>query len=138
MTASKWENFTEEELTCPCGCGRQEMDDIFMQEMVERRKECGFAWPVTSGFRCPEYNDEIYVRRGFEKGAHLSGPHTTGRAMDILLSRKKADIADRSVVISGIVTGRGWKQHGKNRFLHFDNLPNADGQPRPTIFSYPS
>jgi zinc D-Ala-D-Ala carboxypeptidase len=33
-------------------------------------------------------------------------------------------------------TGIGVKQHGAGRFIHLDDLPNAEGQPRPHLWSY--
>jgi RimJ/RimL family protein N-acetyltransferase len=33
-------------------------------------------------------------------------------------------------------TGMGFQQKGNSRFLHLDDLPDAPGQPRPTVWSY--
>lgn len=33
-------------------------------------------------------------------------------------------------------TGIGIQQKGGDRYIHLDNLPNAPGQPRPTVWSY--
>lgn len=130
-TPSKWEYFSKEELECSCGCGHGEdmMNGTFMGTMIIIRRACGFAFPVTSGYRCPEFNSRI---------SHTGpdGPHTTGRAMDIKLSRKQADIADRTAVKMVSITGRGFKQHGDHRFIHLDDLPDAPGRPRPIIWSY--
>ena len=130
-TSSKWEYFSKEELECPDGCGHGEdmMDDTFMTTMVVIRRACGFPFPVTSAYRCPAYNARIST-------TGEAGPHTTGRAMDIALSRHQADIADRIAVKMVAITGRGWKQHGNSRFLHFDDLPEAEGRPRPAIWTY--
>lgn len=130
-TPSKWEHFSKEELACKCGCGggEDQMDDTFMRTMVLIRKEAGFPFPVSSGYRCPEYNARVSI-------TGQDGPHTTGRAMDILLSRRRADVVDRLAVKMGAITGRGWNQKGDHRFLHLDDLPDAPGRPRPTIWSY--
>ena len=70
MTASRWDHFTQEELACQCGCGHGEdrMDDTFMRTMVLLRGQAGFVFPVSSGYRCPDHNDAIYVKRGAPVG----------------------------------------------------------------------
>ncbi len=75
--------FSEEELTCNCGCGRQEMDDDFMQVMDSIRENLGYPLIVTSAYRCPEYNNRVST-------TGYNGPHTTGKALDIAISGEKA------------------------------------------------
>ena len=67
------EHFTKQELMCPCGCGRCEMDETFMQHIELARSATLFPWGINSGYRCPEHDAEI---RG-------DGNHPTGRALDI-------------------------------------------------------
>lgn len=130
MTASKWNHFTLEELTCHCGCGRMEMDDHFMKKIVELRERVGFALPVTSGYRCPEYNNRI-SHSGF------NGPHTTGRAIDFLVMGSRASIIIGYATEYGMV-GIGLNQKGahEERFIHMDNLPNGPDRPRPWVWTY--
>jgi len=113
------------------------MDPTFMYTMVSMRKELGFAFPVTSGFRCFAYNDDIYVRRGFAPGTHGSGPHTTGHALDMNLYDARL-CAFLELAFKRGMTGFGLKQHGprNKRFVHIDNLPKAVGQPRPHMWTY--
>lgn len=127
-TPSKWDYFTEEELRCPC-CGEQHMDDTFMMAIVLLRRQAGFAFPVTSGYRCPSYN---------VKKSHtgIAGPHTTGRALDIAVSRGSCFELIRLALASMHITGIGLRQHGDGRFIHLDDLPKLDNRPRPTIWTY--
>ncbi len=133
---SPWPYFTIEEVTCKCGCGEMNMDGRFMRTILEMRKELDFPFIITSGYRCPEYNDYLYTERGELPGEHLNGPHTTGRALDIQISHARADrLIEASYKYK--MTGRGIYQRGNihGRFIHIDNLP-PDTHPRPRIWSY--
>jgi zinc D-Ala-D-Ala carboxypeptidase len=100
----------------------------FMDKVEKLRDRLGFQMPVTSGYRCPEYNNRI-------SGTGRTGPHTTGRAIDIGVSHSRALEMIRMALSVGF-TGIGVKQHGAGRFIHLDDLPNAEGQPRPHLWSY--
>lgn len=128
MFISKY--FTYEEMKCHCGkCDSDgtEMKQQFMDKLDVAREKFG---PITisSAYRCPAYNEHIST-------TGLKGPHTTGRASDILVSREEAY---RLLLIAYEVgfTGIGIKQTGISRFLHFDDLTQGDGFPRPTVWSY--
>ena len=56
--------------------------------------------------------------------------------MDIAISGSRAVELVRMALASGF-TGLGVNQKGDARFIHLDDLPNKDGQPRPHIWSYP-
>ena len=130
MTDSIWEHFTIEELQCPC-CGKMEMNHAFMNEVVELRKEADFPFPVNSGYRCPQYNSTL-------SSTGPTGPHTTGRALDIGVSGNRAHRLVELAMRRGF-TGIGIKQHGAHgkRFVHIDNLSGHDTQgKRPWIWSY--
>lgn len=122
-----WDHFSEKELTCPCGCGRQEMNDVFMNRLVRVRKLCNFPFIVTSAFRCPDYNDSI-------SSTGREGPHTTGRAVDIQVSGSKSHRI-LSIALTQRMLGIGLNQKGshKKRFIHLDDL--TDG-PRPWVWTY--
>jgi len=131
-TPSQWQYFSKEELTCHCGkCGRMDMDSEFMNKIVAMRRELGFPFIVTSAFRCPEYN----AKPPFTTGEN--GPHTTGHAMDLLVSHEGALRVVDSALRHGM-TGIGVKQHGPGeaRYLHLDDLEAPD-YPRPNLWSYP-
>ena len=123
-----WEYFTDEELTCKCGCGQMEMDDLFMTKVVAMRKALGFPFIVTSAYRCPEHNNKV-------SKTGLNGPHTTGRALDIAVRGEHAlDVI--SAIRTHNLTGLGVKQHGPDRFVHFDDLGPTASRPRPWVWSY--
>ena len=124
---SLYPNFTEAEMRCR-GTGRCDMDPNFMARLQALRTEYGRPMAVTSGFRAPEYNVRVS-----ESGT--SGPHTTGRAVDIAV--RGADALDLIVLaVKHGFTGIGVKQDGMGRFVHLDDLPEIPGRPRPTIWSY--
>lgn len=126
QTPSPWKHFTMEELTCPCGCGRMEMADAFMQRIVAMREEAGFAFIVSSGFRCPAHNEQV-------SDTGPNGPHTTGHAIDILCRGHESHRLLALAIKHGI-TGIGVNQKGPSgRFLHFDDLVE---DLRPWVWSY--
>lgn len=123
------ENFTRAELQCKCGCGEIPPEE-FIAHLQALREAAGFAIPINSGFRCPEYNAQV-------SGTGRDGPHTKG-AIDAGVT------GARALTLIGLALARGWtgigvKQHGPylGRFIHLDRLPNAEGQPRPHCWTYP-
>lgn len=120
------EHFTSEELACKCGCGLlPPLDDIKALERVRLR--CGFPFFITSGARCPDYNDKV-------SKTGRNGPHTKG-AFDIgVIGNRALEVIDAARAEG--FTGIGVQQKGKDRFIHIDRLPNDEGQPRPWIWSY--
>lgn len=120
-------NFSDSELMCKCGCGMlPQRSFIFLVQAI--RNEFGKPMPVASAARCPWHNAKV-------SKTGESGPHTTGRAIDVAVSRADAYELIRIALAYGM-TGVGVQQKGDARFIHLDNLPNEPGQPRPTIWSY--
>jgi uncharacterized protein YcbK (DUF882 family) len=122
-------NFTRAELACKCGCGGIPPAD-FIEALQQLREAYGKPMPINSGYRCPEHNAKV-------SSTGLTGPHTKG-AVDVGLTGKEA------LELLRIASERGWtgvgvRQHGAygGRFLHLDRLPQAEGQPRPHLWSYP-
>ena len=111
-----WDHFTQEELTCHCGCGQSLMDHFFMQELVALRKQVGFALPVSSAYRCPAYNSKVS-----KKNTGLDGPHTKGAAVDIVISHTLATMLVIAALNRGFL-GVGIRQHGpfRERIVHLD------------------
>jgi uncharacterized protein YcbK (DUF882 family) len=70
--------FKKSEFTCKCGCGRTFMEPDFLKKLDDLRSRVDFPFFVTSGFRCPSYNERI-------SSTGRTGPHTTGRAVDLQL-----------------------------------------------------
>jgi zinc D-Ala-D-Ala carboxypeptidase len=109
-------------------CGANKMDAAFLEQLDELRHSYGKPLVVTSGYRCPEHNAKV-------SSTGRTGPHTTGRAADLQVDRANALQLLKLALALGF-TGIGVNQKGSGRFLHVDNLPNAPGQPRPTLWSY--
>lgn len=124
-------HFNESEVACKCGCGMLPRLD-FMEKVETLRVAYGKPLKVTSAARCPEYNAKV-------SSTGLTGPHTTGRAIDFGVSGADAHHLLRTAMRHCNFTGIGVSQKGphEKRFLHFDDLPNAEGQPRPTVWTYP-
>lgn len=110
------------------GSGREFMDPYFLANIDALRYRCGFPLVITSGYRSPEYNNQV-------SGTGHTGPHTTGKAADIAVSRENAYTLLRIAFDMECFTGIGVKQSGDGRFIHLDTL-TEDEAPRPTIWSY--
>lgn len=120
-------HFSDAELACRCGCGMLPKRD-FMERVEILRLRYGRPMRVTSAARCPEYNAKV-------SSTGRTGPHTTGRAIDIGIDRADAYELLGLALDAGF-SGIGVQQKGQGRFLHLDDLIDEPGQPRPTIWSY--
>ena len=100
----------------------------FMDKVEALRLAYGKPLAVTSAARCPNHNARV-------SGTGRTGPHVTGRAIDLAVDRGDAYRLLRMALEAGF-SGLGFQQKGAGRFLHLDDLPNAPGQPRPTIWTY--
>ena len=124
----RWSNFTRAEMACKCGCGRADMVPEFMDKLQALRTLYGRPMVVTSAFRCIEHNIKV-------SSTGATGPHTTGRAVDIGI--RGADAHALLLQVARLkFSGIGVNQKGGARFIHIDDLPDAPGCPRPTIWSY--
>jgi len=125
-------HFSDDELRCKCGCGMLPKRD-FMEKIERLRVAFDRPMPVTSAARCPEHNAKV-------SSTGLTGPHTTGRAIDVAVDREDAFdllmLVGRMNLLSLGITGIGFQQKGAGRFMHLDDLTNEPGQPRPTLWSY--
>lgn len=120
-------HFDLAEFACKCGeCGSTgaEMDPDFLYMLDNLREDCGFPFIVTSGYRCPDYNDEI-------ASTGRDGPHTTGKAVDISAAFAQAHTLLKKAMhrdIPGIgINGRG---EYRKRFIHLDTLRGENSRPR--------
>ncbi len=122
-----WPNFSEKEMSCK-HCGIQDMKIDFMNSLQELRRLFGKPLVISSAYRCPEYNNKI-------SSSGLKGPHTTGKAVDILIFGKEAYNLLNLAIDLGF-TGIGVNQKGniKQRFIHLDTI--NDELIRPNIWSY--
>jgi len=122
-------HFSKNELACKC-CGTADMETVFMERLEKLRIQFGKSMRLSSAYRCPAHNSEV-------SNTGASGPHTTGQAVDVLIGGKDA-LWLINIAISLGFSGIGIKQKGpyEQRFIHFDDLEEASGRPRPWIWSY--
>lgn len=117
--------FTDKELQCKCGCGQNYMNTSFMYALDVLRERYGKPIVLSSAYRCPEYNDKV-------SSTGRTGPHTTGKAVDIVCRGTDAyEIMHLAFEIG--FSGIGVSQKGDSRFLHLDML---DHDLRPWVWSY--
>jgi uncharacterized protein YcbK (DUF882 family) len=128
-----WPFFLEDELRCPCGCGRADMDPAFMHSFVEFRRAVNSPIVLTSAFRCPEYDLELRSSRDQSS----TGAHSRGRAIDANMWGDRLWNA-LGFAISADLLGIGLQQKGayNTRFVHFDNMISETGRPRPWVWTY--
>ena len=128
MTDWRWHNFTADEMRCRCGCGRADMSPLFMDVLQTIRMQYGKPMRVSSGYRCPSHNAKV-------SSTGPGGPHTTGKAVDILVSGKDAHTLLQLCMAHMDVTGIGVSQKGAHdsRFIHIDTIEEGL---RPWLWSY--
>lgn len=120
------EHFSDAELRCKCGCGRNEMDDGFLA-MLEQLRTLSGSQPlrITSGYRCPSHNANV-------SKTGQTGPHTTGRAVDIALTPENSRTLIYAAFGMGFA-GIGLALKGPGRFLHVDD---AHTRTAPALWGY--
>ena len=128
-TLWRWRYFTPREMACQ-GTGRLYVVPGFMDRLEELRKSFDSPMIVSSGYRSEEHNERV-------SSTGKTGPHTTGRAVDILIAGELAFKLHRLAPMHGF-TGIGVNQKGdwSGRILHLDDLPDGPGCPRPRLWSY--
>ena len=100
----------------------------FLDRLERLRVAFNRPMPLSAGFRCPMHNMAVS-----ETGA--TGPHTTGHAVDVKVTRGEAYALTLLACRLGF-TGLGFAQKGAARYMHLDDLPDAPGQPRQHVWSY--
>ena len=136
MSDYEWsdiKHFKPSEFACRCGtCGSTgyEMDLYFVNKLDQIRERCGFPLVVTSGYRCPSWNTQVST-------TGRDGPHTTGKAADVLVHGSNAHRLVQQCSLGGWFSGIGLNQKGdiNSRYIHLDILTAPD-HPRPWIWTY--
>ena len=122
-----WEFFRPEEIACK-ESGTLIIVPEFMNKMDDLRRRIGKPIVINSWYRSPEHNAAVST-------TGLTGPHTTGRAVDI------SELGEDALLLTVYgyelgFTGFGWKQKGGGRFVHMDDLLAATNRPRPWTWTY--
>ena len=110
-------------LACSC-CKAKGMSPSFLDLMDQIRDAVGEPLTVTSGYRCPKHNAKV-------SSTGSTGPHTTGRAIDI-----KADSRLRFLLIQAALKQGITRIGVADNFIHIDNLGELDGFPSPRVWVY--
>ena len=121
-------NFSRAELACR-HCGELHMPVADIDRLQRLRDKVGHVLIVSSAYRCPQHNNAV-------SKTGRDGPHTKG-AVDIAIHGPEAFHLVVAALALGY-TGIGVQQTGplEKRFIHLDSLPDAEGSPRPFIWSY--
>lgn len=129
LSGWRWPHFSPWEMRCK-GTGGVKLYIPFMDFLEDLRADCGFALPVSSGYRSPWHNNRV-SKSGFR------GPHTTGKAGDVQCHTQKAYWVQRHAHARG-ATGVGSRQTGKfsARFIHVDIVRQNPHIPRPMVWGY--
>ena len=102
-------NFSAQEMSCKCGCGKHGMDEEFMRMLQELRNEVG-ALRISSGFRCEDHNDKVSKIK--------NGPHTQAKASDILISGETGHDALRKSPSDRLQWDRGQPEGSAPQAVH--------------------
>lgn len=127
----RWLHFLPQSLACKDD-GSLTVDELLLDELEKLRTINGNEpLVVSSCWRTPAYNAKV-------SSTGLTGPHTTGMAVDILCFGTKA-FKLLNLALGMKFTGIGLSQKGDQatRFLHLDLIP--PGSPlntRPWVWSY--
>ena len=107
--------FSDAELACSC-CGEAKMDPGFMAKVIRIREIFDYPMVLSSAYRCPDYNAQV-------SSTGRSGPHTTGRSIDVKVYGPRA-VRLLTVALDEGMLGIGVSQKDPhaNRFLHLDDL----------------
>lgn len=116
--------FNNTEQQCHCGCGVNLMQGDFMRKLDQIREELDTPLTIVSAYRCAAHNTAVST-------TGETGPHTTGRAVDIAASgRLKFRILEAA-------RARGMTRFGIGKsFIHIDDLGKEQGFPGNVIWSY--
>jgi uncharacterized protein YcbK (DUF882 family) len=107
---SKYENFSEEEFSCPC-CEESGIKEEVVRTLQRLRDRVQGPIHVTSGYRCPAHNEAV--------GGAPESSHMQGLAVDFL---RPEGINSKDLVdwMSDHFSGIGLRFHGNNQYLHGD------------------
>jgi len=105
------QHFRLSEFACPC-CMRVILHPKLLKKLIELREIIERPIYITSGYRCPEYNQKI--------GGVVNSYHLIGLAVDIKV--KDINLIELLEVCENIdFTGIGFYE--KKNFLHLDIRP---------------
>lgn len=102
---------TDKMIDCPCGCGMAIENEELWDKLEAARVIAGVPFVITSGARCPWYND---VKKGFSK----TSSHRLGLAVDIATPDSTTRFKILKALFAAGFTRIGY--NGPKKFLHVD------------------
>ena len=100
--------FTASEFACKCGCGLNNINQLFIEDLNTARHLAGIPFVITSGTRCPAHNKR--------SGGLANSSHVSGLAADI----RAKDAQERFKVIQALIQ-LGFNRIGVSKhFIHVD------------------
>lgn len=125
------DHFWTAEFQCKCGCGFGSQPEHIDMELIHRleeiRREVGRPILITSGARCPEWNE---AKGGKPNSAHLPGPTGKCRAADIGCVNSR----HRALLLKA--THRHFERIGVAKtFIHVD-VAAGSVYPKPSVWVY--
>ena len=124
----QWEYFSLDEFRCPC-CGVVDIEPSFVEKLDKLRRDAGFAFIVTSGYRCAKHNQAV--------GGAPNSAHRLGRAADIAIDGTQMGLLmDLRLTTDYGFYGFGISQKRQLRMLHLDDMTPSELKYRPIAWSY--
>ncbi len=112
--------FAHKELECKCGCGKADMDDMFLERLDMLRYKYNRPIILNSAYRCSNHNENV--------GGVANSSHTKGLAVDI-----KCSGSEKYWLLKHAM-GLGFQGIGvASSFLHLDDKTES---PRPNVWTY--
>ena len=118
----KWtDHFYKDETVCPCGCGKNDMSQEYMDWLETVRVEAGIPFFLNSAFRCPQHNSDT--------GGVEDSEHCHGTAVDVKVNGGLQRFVITKAAMKLGVFGLGVAK----TFIHLDR---GKVKPRPMVWSY--
>ena len=115
---------TDNMIDCPCGCGMTIESEELLTKLDTARELAGVPFVITSGARCPHYNDVV---KKFSK----TSSHRLGLAVDIATPTSQSRYKIQKALFDVGFTRIGY--NGPKKFLHVD--VDKD-KPQEILFDY--
>lgn len=124
MNSMVSKNFSMTEFMCHCGCTMSVIVDERVRKLVEKlqhlRDVINIPILVTSGYRCPEYDEKVWRESG-GTGPYHAGQHTWGTAADVWV--RSLPLRDFWNAALSIFCDGGMGFYADYRILHLDLGP---------------
>lgn len=116
-------HFSDNELSCKCGCGFKITDTILLTRLENARCIADIPFTITSGARCQKHNKAV--------GGVDSSAHTKGLAVDIAFK----DSHSCFLIIDSLYRA-GFRRIGINFAKSFIHCDVDESKPQDVLFKY--